>query len=117
MIMTKPALQHHRRAGFVMITRFLGAAAEHPHLMAEEDDDVTAIAGRGSSDLASGNQGSWPHEDPDDEDKDASAERMAAAARGADDPADASAGDAAGVPVPSEDAVAGSSEAFPPVNS
>jgi hypothetical protein len=99
-----------------MITRFLGAVAEHPHLMAEEDD-VKDIAGRGSSDLASGNQGSWPHEDPDDADRDAGAERMAAAASGEDDPADASAGDAAGVPVPSEDAVAGSSEAFPPVNS
>jgi hypothetical protein len=85
--------------------------------MADDDDDVTAIAGRGNSDLASGNQGSWPHEDPDEADKDASAERIAAAASGTDDPTDASAGDAAGVPVPSEDAVAGSSEAFPPVNS
>jgi hypothetical protein len=95
---------------------FLGTSNEHPQDMAD-DDDATDIAGRGESDLASGNLGSWPHEDTDDTDKDASAERMAAAASGADDPADASAGDAAGVPVPSEDAVAGSSEAFPPLNS
>jgi hypothetical protein len=85
--------------------------------MADKDKDVTDIATRGSSDLASGNPGSWPHEDPDEKDKDASAERMANAASGSDDAADAKPGDAAGVPVPSEDAVAGSSEAFPPVNS
>jgi hypothetical protein len=80
-----------------------------------DDEEATEIAGRGSSDLASGNLGDWPHDDPDDADKDASAERMAAAASGSEDAADASPGDAAGVPVPSEDAVAGSSEAFPPV--
>jgi hypothetical protein len=82
-----------------------------------DDDDVTAMAGAGESDLASGNLGSWPHDDTDDADRDAGAEAMAAAASGPDDPAGASAGDAAGVPVPSEDAVAGSSEAFPPLNS
>jgi hypothetical protein len=84
---------------------------------AATDDEVAAVAGRGESDLGSGNLGSWPHEEHDDTDKDASAERMAAAAGGSDDPADASAGDAAGVPVPSEDTIAGSSEAFPPLNS
>jgi hypothetical protein len=56
-------------------------------------------------------------DDTDDADKHASAERIAAAASGSDDAADTKPGDAAGVPVPSEDAVAGSSEAFPPVNS
>jgi hypothetical protein len=85
--------------------------------MADDEDDVTAIAGRGESDLASGNLGSWPHEDPDEADKQASAERIAAAASASDDAADTKPGDAADVPVPSEDAVAGSSEAFPPVNS
>jgi hypothetical protein len=82
-----------------------------------DDDDVTEVAGRGDSDLASGNLGSWPHEDSDDADKHASAERMSEAAGSSADPDEASAGDAAGVPVPSEDAVAGSSEAFPPLNS
>jgi hypothetical protein len=56
----------------------------------------------------------------DDDDKHASAERIAAAASGpgdAGDAADAKPGDAADVPVPSEDAAAGSSETFPPVNS
>jgi hypothetical protein len=96
---------------------FPGTTSEHPHLMADDDDDVTAIAGRGDSDLASGNQGSWPHEDPDEADKHASAERTAAAASGSDDAADAKPGDAADVPVPSEDAAAGSSETFPPLNS
>jgi hypothetical protein len=95
---------------------FPGTPNEHLQDMAD-DDDVSTIAGAGESDLASGNLGSWPHSDHDETDKDASAERMAASASGADDPADASAGDAAGVPVPSEDAVAGSSEAFPPLNS
>jgi hypothetical protein len=85
--------------------------------MADDDDEVTDIAGRGKSDLASGNLGSWPHEDPDEADKDASAKRMAEAASASDDAADTKPGDAADVPVPSEDAVAGSSEAFPPINS
>jgi hypothetical protein len=80
-------------------------------------DEVAAIAGRGSSDLAPGNLGGWPHDDPDDIDKPSSAERAAAAGSGSDDGTDASPGDAADVPVPSEDAAAGSSEAFPPVNS
>jgi hypothetical protein len=84
---------------------------------APSDDEVAAIAGRGSSDLASGNLGSWPHDDPDDTDKHASAERTAAAAGGSDDASDASPGDAADVPVASENAAAGSGEAFPPVNS
>jgi hypothetical protein len=82
----------------------------------EVDKEVTDIAGRGSSDLASGNQGNWPHEDPDEADKHVSAERIAAAS-GSDDAADAKPGDAADVPVPSEDAAAGSSETFPPINS
>jgi hypothetical protein len=85
--------------------------------MADEDNEVTDIASRGSSDLASGNQGDWPHEDPDESSKHASAERIAAAAGGADDADDAKPGDAADVPVPSEDAADGSSETFPPVNS
>jgi hypothetical protein len=55
--------------------------------------------------------------DTDDADKHASAERMAAAASEADDATDAKPGDAADVPVPSEDAAAGSSETFPPINS
>ena len=87
----------------------------------DEEATVTEAAGRGSSDLASGNLGDWPHQDPDEADKHASAERMTAAASGSDDSddsddaADAKPGDAADVPVPSEDAAAGSSETFPPV--
>jgi hypothetical protein len=85
--------------------------------MADKDNDVTDIAGRGSSDLAPGSPGSWPHEDPDEADKHANAERIAAAANASEDADDAKPGDAADVPVPSEDAVAGSSEAFPPLHS
>jgi hypothetical protein len=86
----------------------------------DEEATVTETAGRGSSDLASGNHGDWPHQDPDEADKHASAERMTAAASGSDDSddaADAKPGEAADVPVPSEDAAAGSSETFPPVTS
>jgi hypothetical protein len=93
-----------------------GPASEHfPYMPDDTDDDVASIAGRGQSDLGSGNLGSWPHDSDDAADRRADAERVAAASSGPEDPADASAGDAADVPANSDAAAPGSSEAFPPI--
>jgi hypothetical protein len=98
--MAELALQSYRTASFVMITRFWDGASEHPPVMPDDEHPIA--------------------DHIDDAHKGASADRMAAAAAGAtedDDGDDRSPGDAAEVPVPSEDAAAGSSETFPPVTS